>query len=137
MRNAWLLVVSYYFYMNWNAKYALLLAGSTLVTFVCSLLVSHFFERGKTAAAKWSLAGSFVINIGILFVFKYSVFFADNVNLTLPSGDEGGFVCFFESVSGSLYFNGTKYSSGFGHGERRSEFSIETVSGSARIDLQD
>lgn len=59
------------------------------------------------------------------------------VNLTLPSGDEGGFVCFFESVSGSLYFNGTKYSSGFGHGERRSEFSIETVSGSVRIDLQD
>ncbi len=98
MRNAWLLVVSYFFYMNWNAKYALLLMGSTLVTFVCSLLVSHFSERGKTAAAKWSLAGSFVINIGILFVFKYSVFFADNVNRLMEAIGQGGRLQAFDVV---------------------------------------
>ena len=80
LRNVWLLAVSYYFYMNWNAKYALLLAGSTFITYVCSLLVSHFQKKGKRSLAKWSLACSFIINIGILFLFKYSNFFAENIN---------------------------------------------------------
>lgn len=83
LRNLWLLVASYFFYMNWNAKYAILLAGSTLITFVCSLLVSHLNEKGKKKLAGWALAGSFIINLGILFVFKYSGFFAENVNALL------------------------------------------------------
>ena len=32
-RYIWLLMASYYFYMNWDARYALLLAGCTLVTY--------------------------------------------------------------------------------------------------------
>lgn len=32
-RNLWLLLCSYYFYMNWNARYALLLGLSTLSAF--------------------------------------------------------------------------------------------------------
>jgi len=81
--------------MNWNAKYAILLAGSTLVTFVCSLLVEHFREKGKKASAKWAMAGSFVINIGILFVFKYSGFFAENINYLMKLlGQDGGISAF-------------------------------------------
>ncbi|MBQ3496640.1 MAG: MBOAT family protein, partial [Oscillospiraceae bacterium] len=34
LRSIWLLVTSYYFYMGWNPKYALLIAFSTLVTFL-------------------------------------------------------------------------------------------------------
>lgn len=89
MRNFWLLVVSYFFYMNWNAKYAILLAGSTLVTFVCSLMVSHFRDQDRPVLAKWSLAGSFVINIGILFIFKYSGFFAENINRLIGALGQG------------------------------------------------
>ncbi len=98
LRNVWLLVVSYYFYMNWNAKYALLLAGSTLITYVCSLLVSHFRDKGKTVLAKWSLAGSFVINIGILFVFKYSNFFAENINRLMEAFGQGARISAFDVV---------------------------------------
>ncbi|MBE5882527.1 MAG: MBOAT family protein [Lachnospiraceae bacterium] len=98
MRNVWLLVVSYYFYMNWNAKYAILLAGSTLVTFVCSLLVSHFRERGKTSLAKWSLAGSFIINLVILFAFKYSGFFAENINRLMEVIGQGARISAFDVV---------------------------------------
>ena len=34
MRNFFLLAASYYFYMNWNASYALLLLTSTFITYV-------------------------------------------------------------------------------------------------------
>lgn len=34
LRNLWLLIASYYFYMNWNAAYALLLFASTFVTII-------------------------------------------------------------------------------------------------------
>lgn len=98
LRNAWLLVVSYYFYMNWNAKYALLLAGSTLVTFACSLLVEYFKKQDRQVLAKWSLAGSFVINIGILFAFKYSGFFAENMNRLMEAMGQGGRVRAFDVV---------------------------------------
>ena len=35
----WLLVASYYFYMCWNAKYALLIFFSTVVTYSSGLLI--------------------------------------------------------------------------------------------------
>lgn len=98
LRNAWLLVVSYYFYMNWNAKYAILLAGSTLITFICSLLVARFRDKGRPGLAKCSLAGSFVINLGILFVFKYSGFFAENVNRLMEAIGQGGRIQAFDVV---------------------------------------
>jgi D-alanyl-lipoteichoic acid acyltransferase DltB (MBOAT superfamily) len=79
-RNIWLLLASYFFYMNWNAAYALLLAGSTIITFVCSLLICACKKKGRQAAAKWVLGISLFLNLGILFVFKYSGFFADNIN---------------------------------------------------------
>ena len=41
IRWVWLLVSSYYFYMNWHAEYALLMAASTLVTYICALAVSR------------------------------------------------------------------------------------------------
>lgn len=98
MRNVWLLVVSYYFYMNWNAKYAILLAGSTLITYVCSLLVAHFRRKGKMTSAKWSMAVSFIINIGILFVFKYSGFLAENINLLMKALGQEGRIAAFDVV---------------------------------------
>ncbi len=33
LRHLWLLVASYYFYMSWNPKYAILIALSTLITY--------------------------------------------------------------------------------------------------------
>ena len=33
VRHVWLLAASWYFYMQWNPKYILLLAGCTLVTY--------------------------------------------------------------------------------------------------------
>lgn len=38
-KNLWLLFVSYYFYMCWNAKYVLLLLFSTVITYASGLLL--------------------------------------------------------------------------------------------------
>lgn len=73
----WLLLASYYFYMCWNPEYAVLIFISTAVTFLSGILIS----RSKTARAKkWAVFGSFAINLGILFLFKYFYFMVDNVN---------------------------------------------------------
>ena len=41
VRYIWLLVASYYFYMSWNAIYAILIAVSTLVTWTSGILISR------------------------------------------------------------------------------------------------
>ena len=38
-KQLWLLLASYYFYMSWNAKYALLILASTIVTYLSGLLI--------------------------------------------------------------------------------------------------
>ena len=72
----WLLVASYYFYMCWNPKYALLILSSTLVTYLSGLCVEAvkskcIEEKRKNTLKKIVVALSFSINIGILFYFKY------------------------------------------------------------------
>ncbi len=86
-RWAWLLVASYYFYMSWNPKYAILIATSTVITFLSGILISkanQIENEGKRKKRKkmW-VALSFGINIGILFFFKYFNFFLDSMNSVL------------------------------------------------------
>ncbi len=38
-RYIWLLITSYYFYMSWNPKYALLIGISTIVTYLSGILI--------------------------------------------------------------------------------------------------
>lgn len=83
VRYLWLLVTSYYFYMNWNAKYALLLLFSTGVTYLSGLLIGRFKEKGKSGAAKWCVWLCVGANLAILFFFKYANFFLSNVNRAL------------------------------------------------------
>ena len=40
-KNFWLLIASYYFYMCWNARYALLLLFSTAVTYTSGLALEY------------------------------------------------------------------------------------------------
>ena len=77
IRWIWLLVSSYYFYMNWHAEYALLMAASTVVTYACALLVSRF-EKQKTR--KLVLIAGIVFNVGLLGYFKYTGMFIDVLN---------------------------------------------------------
>ena len=73
-RRPWLLAASYYFYMCWNAQYALLIAASTLVTYLCALALGRMKAKAGRRAV---LALGLTINLGILCFFKYFGFFTD------------------------------------------------------------
>ena len=77
----WLLFSSYYFYMSWNPKYLLLLAFSTLVTYLSGLLINNSNsikdEKKSKYLKKFWLTLSFIINLGIMFLFKYYNFFSN------------------------------------------------------------
>lgn len=80
LRYLWLLAASYYFYMCWNAKYAALLFFSTASTWVAGLLVGKAKQKRYQ---KLIVAGCVLVNLGILFLFKYFQFFQDTVNRIL------------------------------------------------------
>ena len=71
-----LLIGSYFFYMNWNAYYAILMMVSTGITYASGLLLSNTDSKGRK---KLILAISLISNLGILFVFKYYGFFRENM----------------------------------------------------------
>lgn len=71
-RNVQLLLASYFFYMCWNPAYALLMLFSTAVTYGCGLLVGNAVW-GKRRL--W-VALSLLLNLGVLFFFKYYNFAA-------------------------------------------------------------
>lgn len=74
LRNLFLLVASYYFYMNWEPVYALLLLASTGITYFAALGGARFLKH-KTLI----LTTGIVLNLLILFFFKYFNFAAENL----------------------------------------------------------
>lgn len=77
VRNLFLLGASYYFYMNWEPVYALLLLTSTTITYLAALGIGYCKERrGK----RLYLVSSLVLNLSILFLFKYYNFMAENIS---------------------------------------------------------
>ncbi len=75
--NLWLLLVSYYFYMSWNAIYMLLIFFSTLSTWLCAGLITKY--RQKSVVKKSALAVNILLNVGILFTFKYYGMFTSTI----------------------------------------------------------
>ena len=72
-RCVWLLVASYYFYMCWNPKYAILIALSTVITYVSGIGIETLWKKypDNSIYAKSVVAASFAANLGILVFFKY------------------------------------------------------------------
>lgn len=97
----WLLIASYYFYMCWNAKYALLIFLSTIVTYISGLAIGRIKsglleETCKIRYKKLVVAISFILNLAILFYFKYcnfalhmlqQIFLLIHIELNIPDFD--------------------------------------------------
>ncbi len=82
VRHIWLLICSYYFYMSWNPKYVILILISTLSTYFGALLIDKIKAgRGRRLV----LAGVILVNLGILFFFKYFDFVLNNINKILSA----------------------------------------------------
>ena len=70
-----LLAASLIFYAYWNPSYLVLMLTSVLVTWTSGLLM----QGRRIMTKRLVLTGSLVINLGILFFFKYYGFFAESV----------------------------------------------------------
>ncbi len=84
VKNLWLLIASYYFYMCWNAKYAILIFISTMITYLSGILFDIVnkadWDDNKILAIKRTiLATTIVLNLGILFYYKYINFAFDTI----------------------------------------------------------
>ena len=77
-RKYWLLAASYFFYGYWNPSFIFLLLFSTAVDYGCSLGMDK--HRGKPLVMKLLMMSSIVMNLGLLFFFKYFDFFGENIN---------------------------------------------------------
>ena len=79
-RTFWLLAASYVFYASWNVKYTALILISTGITYLSGLLIPKGHTQGQKKAV---VAGSLLLNFGILTVFKYGSFLMMNLNHAL------------------------------------------------------
>ncbi len=79
-RNPFLLVASYYFYMNWKPVYALLIMLSTVTTWGCGIMMYRQTDRRRL----W-LTACLALNLGILFLYKYLGFAADSIHYLMES----------------------------------------------------
>ena len=100
-KNVWLLAASYYFYMCWNAEYALLILASTLITYFSAIVLERIKKKTdeperKKRKAKAAVVWCIILNLGILFFFKYLNFAREtvaaicslfNITLNIPKVD--------------------------------------------------
>ena len=74
----WMLLLagSYYFYMSWKLEYVFLIIASTIVDYIAGIrMEANPALRNK----RFFLIMSLVVNLGLLFTFKYFNFFNENI----------------------------------------------------------
>ncbi len=83
-----LLIASFIFYASWDVKYLSLIVISILVTYFCSIIIDNSYKNDEVISIfkiklspKLTLNICLLINLGILFVFKYYNFFLENINI--------------------------------------------------------
>lgn len=70
VRYIWLLFTSYYFYMQWNPLYIMLLFSCTFLTYLCGRMM----EETEKCRRKVYFITCILLNLGILVFFKYFQF---------------------------------------------------------------
>ena len=79
-QNIFLIAISYFFYAWWDWRFLSLVLITTVSTYVAAYYINVYKnqrEKGNIAA-KWILIGTLILNIGILFFFKYYNFFVQS-----------------------------------------------------------
>lgn len=77
-QNLLIVVASYVFYGWWDWRFLLLIALTSLCSFVSGLLIERYGENRRTQ--RTVSAANIVLNLGILGVFKYYNFFVENLD---------------------------------------------------------
>ena len=72
-----MLVLSYFFYMSWQADLLYLILFTTLVSYVCARLIEKF--DGRRGIQKAFMITAVTVSLAVLFFFKYFNFVSENV----------------------------------------------------------
>lgn len=80
IKNFVLMFFSLIFYAWGEPKYVFVMLASIIVGYVMGLLTDYYMKKEKIKAARWMVVLAVVINLGILFFFKYLGFFTENIN---------------------------------------------------------
>jgi alginate O-acetyltransferase complex protein AlgI len=80
LRVCWLVVASFHFYAAWSHELAFLVLGTTIADYCFARCMDATRDRHRKLSL---LIVSIVMNLGILFYFKYNNFFLDSINLAL------------------------------------------------------
>lgn len=75
IRVIWLLAASYSFYMCWNPRYIILIIFTTVITYVSGILIEKHEAKKKIL-----LSICIILNMGILFLFKYFNWILEIIN---------------------------------------------------------
>ncbi|MBA3664794.1 MAG: MBOAT family protein [Bacteroidetes bacterium] len=79
-KNAVILIASIYFYSWGGPKFIFVILGTTFLDF---FLVKAMYEQKTKSAKNKFLIVSIILNVGLLFYFKYCNFFIENINALL------------------------------------------------------
>ena len=98
------LIASYYFYMYWNPKLVFLILFTTLVSYLCGILVEKYKDR--SALKKLVLAATLVASLGVLLFFKYFNFLYEaffDAAVALGASEPAGYFSIMLPVGISFY----------------------------------
>lgn len=84
-RIIWLLIASYFFYMCWNPVFILLILVSTLVDYFIGRAIGNTTVQKTKKKLLWI---SLMVNLGILFYFKYYNFLRENLQILFSQLNE-------------------------------------------------
>lgn len=80
IRNFILMIFSMIFYAWGEPKYIFVMLASILVGYGMGLLTDYYKKRDRDKTARLAMIISVLVNLGILFFFKYIGFFTENLN---------------------------------------------------------
>ena len=105
-RKAVLLAASYFFYMQWNWRFAGLLAGSSLLTWAAGLAIARW-----PGSSRWLVGAAVAVHMGVLCAFKYADFLIGATNVALHgTGAELPFLGLILPIGISFFtFHGISY----------------------------
>jgi D-alanyl-lipoteichoic acid acyltransferase DltB (MBOAT superfamily) len=76
-RNVFLLLAGWYFYAVWDWRFLFLLIGTSTFDYLMALGIERT-DPTDVRRRKWFVAGSLIVNLGVLGFFKYCNFFIDS-----------------------------------------------------------
>lgn len=82
-QNLFLVIASYIFYGWWDWRFLILIALTTLFSYISGYLISYY--EGKRKWQKYISVSNILLNLTILGIFKYYNFFVENLKTLLNS----------------------------------------------------